>query len=327
MKPARFSLLSPLSVLSFAIALGACASAFGAEPAAPVATAPAQAANRFAATVTPAERFESGSLLVERHGERGTPLILIPGLASGAWAWQDTLRQFSGEHVIYVVTLPGFDGRPRAASGKVLAEAQRSLAGLIASRKLERPVLIGHSLGAILSFAFAEHNSSLIRGVVAIDGLPVFPGSESTPPAQRPQIAANIKAGMAGATTETFALQQQKYMRGVGVTDIGRADELAKLSARSDPDATVDAMAEAFELDLRAGLPDISVPVLLIVPDFEPDTSQKGMTREMKTAYYTSLMAGTPKLEVVSIAPSRHFVMFDQPQMLADALRAYLKSL
>jgi pimeloyl-ACP methyl ester carboxylesterase len=38
-------------------------------------------------------------------------------------------------------------------------------------------------------------------------------------------------------------------------------------------------------------------------------------------------MAGTPKLQVVSIAPSRHFVMFDQPDMLADAVRAWLKSL
>ena len=41
----------------------------------------------------------------------------------------------------------------------------------------------------------------------------------------------------------------------------------------------------------------------------------------------TSLMAGTPKLQVVSIAPARYFVMFDQPQMLAEALRAYLTSL
>jgi pimeloyl-ACP methyl ester carboxylesterase len=172
-----------------------------------------------------------------------------------------------------------------------------------------------------------EHNSSLIRGVVAIDGLPVFPGTENTPSAQRAQVAAGIKASMAGATKEMFARQQQSYMRGIGVTDIERADELAKLSARSDQGAVVAAMAEAFELDLRAGLPAITVPVLLIAPYFEPDSKQVGITREMKTAYYTSLMAGTPKLEVVSIAPARHFVMFDQPQMLADALRAYLKSL
>jgi pimeloyl-ACP methyl ester carboxylesterase len=306
------------AALLFALALGACAPTFAAD------TAPVE--NRFAASIAPAERFEVGSMLVERHGQRGTPLILIPGLGSGAWAWQGLVREFTGEHVVYVVTLAGFDGRAPVA-GKTLDNTRQALRQLIVSRKLDRPVLVGHSLGAALSIAFAEQNSDLIRGVFAIDGLPVFPGTEDTPAAQRAQIAAGIKARMAGASKEMFALQQQQYMRGVGVTDMARADELAKLSARSDPAAMIDAMGELFELDLRPGLPKIKVPVLLVAPYFEPDSSQTGTTREMKTEYYTSLMAGTPKLQVLSIAPARHFVMFDQPQMLADALRAYLKSL
>lgn len=306
------------AALLLALAFGACAPSFAADI--------SQPENRYAATIAPAERFEAGSLLVERHGQRGTPLILIPGLGSGAWAWQDTVRQFSGEHVVYVLTLAGFDGRAPAA-GKTLENAQQSLRELIVSRKLDKPVLVGHSLGAALSIGFAEQHSDLIRGVVAIDGLPVFPGTEHTPAAQRAQVAAGVKASMAGVSKEMFALQQQQYMRGVGVTDMARADELAKLSARSDPATMIGAMAELFALDLRPGLPDIKVPVLLIAPYFEPDSSQTATTREMKTAYYTSLMAGTPKLQVLSIAPARHFVMFDQPQMLADALRAYLKSL
>lgn len=306
------------AALLFALALGACAPSFAAD------TAPME--NRFAASIAPAERFEVGSMLVERHGQRGTPLILIPGLGSGAWAWQGLVREFSGEHVVYVVTLAGFDGRAPVA-GRTLDNARQALRQLIVSRKLDRPVLVGHSLGAALSIAFAEQNSDLIRGVFAIDGLPVFPGTEDTPAAQRAQIAAGIKTRMAGASKEMFALQQQQYMRGVGVTDMARADELAKLSARSDPAAMIDAMGELFELDLRPGLPNIKVPVLLVAPYFEPDSSQTGTTREMKTEYYTQLMAGTPKLQVLSIAPARHFVMFDQPQMLADALRTYLKSL
>lgn len=306
------------AALLFALVLGACAPAFAAEAPPP--------ANRYAATIAPIERFEVGSLLVERHGQRGAPLILIPGLGSGAWAWQDTVRQFSGEHVVYVVTLAGFDGRAPVA-GKALDNARDSLHQLIVSRKVDRPVLIGHSMGAALSIAFAEQYSGLIRGVAAIDGLPVFPGTEDAPPAERAAVAAGVKARMAGSTRETFALQQQMYMRGVGVTDIARADELAKLSARSDQGAMVDAMAELFALDLRPGLPAIKVPVLLIAPYFEADSAQTGTTREMKTEYYTSLMAGTPNLKVVSIAPARHFVMFDQPQILADTLRSWLQSL
>lgn len=305
------------AALLLALALGACAPSFAAD---------APPANRFAASIAPAERFEAGSMLVERHGQRGTPLVLVPGLGSGPWVWQDTVRQFSADHVVYVVTLPGFDGRAPAA-GKTLENAQQSLRELIVSRKLDKPVLVGHSLGAAVSIAFAEQHSELIRGVFAIDGLPVFPGTENTPAAQRSQVAAGVKASMAGASKEVFAFQQQQYMRAIGVTDMARADELAKLSSRSDPGTVVNAMAELFALDLRPGLKDIKVPVLLVAPFYEPDGALTGMTREKKIAYYTSLMAGTPKLQVVSIAPARHFVMFDQPQMLADALRAYLKSL
>lgn len=306
------------AALFFALILGACAPSFAAD-------APASV-NRYAATIVPAERFEVGSMLVERHGQRGTPIILIPGLGSGAWAWQDTVRRFSADHMLYVVTLAGFDGRAPVA-GNPIDNARQSLRQLIVSRKLDRPVLVGHSLGGALSIAFAEHDSGLIRGVVAIDGLPVMPGSEDMPPAQRAAVAASVKARMAGGTREQFEMGQQQYMRRIGVVDIDRADELAKLSARSDPGAMGEAAAALFTADMRPGLADIKVPVLVIAPYFEPDASQRGLTRDMATGYYTSLMAGTPKLQVVSIAPSRHFVMFDQPQMLADALQVWLQSL
>lgn len=306
------------AALLFALILGACAPSFAADAPAPQ--------NRYAATIVPAERFEVNGMLVERHGQRGTPMVLIPGLSGGAWAWQDTVRRFSGEHVVYVVTLAGFDGRAPMA-GNPIDNARQSLRQLIVSRKLDKPVLVGHSLGGALSIAFAEQDSVLIRGVVAIDGLPVMPRTENMPSAQRAAIGDAMKARMTGSSKEQFAADQQQYMRGIGVVDMDRADELAKLSARSDQGAVGEAAAALLAVDLRPGLQDIKVPVLLIAPYFEPDASQRGLTREMATAYYTSLMAGTPKLQVVSIAPSRHFVMFDQPDMLADTLRGFLKSL
>ena len=140
-------------------------------------------------------------------------------------------------------------------------------------------------------------------------------------------MAAAIKARMSGADPRQFAAQQQQYMRGIGVTDLAAADELAKLSARSDPQAVVDIMAEVLQQDLRAGLPKIGVPVLLVAPYFEPDAVQRGLSEAMVKDYYASLMAGTPRLTVVTIAPSRHFVMFDQPEALADAVASFIKPL
>jgi pimeloyl-ACP methyl ester carboxylesterase len=303
--------------LLFAVLMAACMPAVAAD---------VPASNPYAMSIAPAERFDAGVLEVQRFGSGGRPLILIPGLASGAWAWQDMVRSFSGKHAVYVVTLPGFDGRA-PVEGNVMDAARDSLRQLITSRKLDKPVLIGHSLGGTLSFAFAEDAPQLVGGIVAIDGLPVFPGMENMPPEMRAQAAAQFRARLASVDRSAFASQQKAYMQTIGVLDMSKGEALAQLSAKSDPGGVARAAADDMALDLRAGLPKITSPVLLVSPYYEPDAAQFGMTEESKTAYYKSLLNGAPNADVVSIAPSRHFVMFDQPQKLADAINRFLSKL
>lgn len=306
-------------LLALLLAAPACALAAG-QPAA------TQAPNRFAMRLAPAERFEVGGALVERHGQRGMPLVLIAGLASGPWVWQETVRQFSPDHTVYVLTFPGFDGRP-AAEGAGMASAQQAVHELIVSRRLERPLLVGHSLGGVMALALAAQHPALVRGVVSIDGLPVLPGTEDWDADQRGRMAGSIAGRYLAPTPAMFAAQQQEYMRGTGVVDMARADEVARLSARSDPQAVTRYMAEAMALDLRGVLPAISAPVLLLSPYFQLDADQMNMTEEAKNAYYRALMQGTPNVTVRSVAPARHFAMIDQPQQVNDALRAFVQSL
>ena len=282
--------------------------------------------NRYAMTAVPAESFEVGATLVERHGAKGAPLILIPGLASGPWVFQESIRRFGQEHVMYVLTLPGFDGRP-AREGKGMAAAQDSVRELIEARKLKQPVLIGHSLGATIALGLAAAHPQLVRGVVAIDGLPVLPGTENWPPEQRKQMVATITGRNPAPSREAFAAQQQQYMRGTGTLDMARADELAKLSAKSDGAAVMRYMAEDLSLDLRSALPSISVPVLLIAPYSPVDAEQQPVDEAGKAAYYKALMQGTPNVTVQTVSPARHFAMFDQPQKVNEAIAAYLKAL
>jgi pimeloyl-ACP methyl ester carboxylesterase len=311
-------------VVAIVVAVFVSKASHATEPVAPP-------ANRFAATIVPAERFEIDGVLVERHGKpasRGRPLILIPGLASGGWVWEETVRAFSADHAVYVLTLPGFDGRP-AAGPTPFATAQAAVAKLIAQRRLDRPVLVGHSLGGTMALALAEAQPAAVGGVVAIDGLPVFPGTDNMDAAQRQAMAEGMKARMAATNAQAFAAQQQAYMRGIGVVDMGKADDLARLTGRSDPASVAQYMADDLKLDLRAGLKNIQGPVLLIAPWFDLDNAVQGqtITEAEKRDYYRGLMAGTPKLELAMVAPARHFAMIDQPQQVNDAIRKYLGSL
>ena len=310
-------------VLALAMALAAGAPALAQQaPAAP---------NRFAASIAPAERFEVAGMLVERHGNQGRPVVLIPGLASGSWVWQDLIRRLMNENkdghkdarTLYVVTLPGFDGRP-APAGASFAAARAALVELVNKRRLARPVLVGHSMGGALALAVAQDLPDAVAGVISVDGLPVFPGTEDLPPAQRPQLAAGIRARLDAAAPGVYAEQQRQYMRSQGVVDMGKADDLAALALRSDRGAVGSYMADVFALDLRPALPKIAAPVLVLVPYFEPDASQDQVSSALKVEHYRRLMAGTPKLAVKPIANARHFLMIDQPEALADAVRGFL---
>jgi pimeloyl-ACP methyl ester carboxylesterase len=305
-------------VLLFALLLAAAAPALAQ-------TAPTPP-NRFSASAAPAERFEIQGMLVERHGSGGRPLILIPGLATGGWVWQETVREFSKEHTLYVVTLPGFDGRP-AVAGNPFDAARGALTELIAARRLVKPVLVGHSIGATLSIALAEDLGERIGGAVAIDGLSVFPRTEETPPEQRAAMGEAMRQRMAALPQAAFAAQQQQYMRNIGVTDMGKADDLARLTARSDPAAVAAYVGAVLALDLRPGLASIRAPLLMLVPSYAPDNAALGMSGADKVAYYRELMTGTPKLDVQAIDNARHFAMLDQPRAVHDALRQFLKTL
>jgi pimeloyl-ACP methyl ester carboxylesterase len=219
---------------------------------------------------------------------------------------------------VYVVTVPGFDGR-KAEPGTTLESLQKDLGSLIEEQHLDRPVLIGHSMGGTLALSFATAHSDLIAGVIAVDGLPVFPGTEGIT-GDRSQMAQQARAQIENQTPEQFAAYQQTYMKRVGAIDEAAAAKIAESSGRSDPRAVADFATQLLLLDLRPKLPGIKVPVVEISPFYEVDFAPMGVNEEAKTNYYRVLLGGIEKLDVLSISPARHFVMFDQPEKFAATL-------
>ncbi len=269
-------------------------------------------------------------LKVERHGDHGRPVILIPGLAGGPWVWQQTIASLEKDHVVYAVTLAGFDGMPVPPDGGNLYDrADTSLLQLIRQQKIDRPVLVGHSLGGTLALRFAGEHPELISGAVAVDGLPLFPGMDRVSAEQRIAMAAGMRKQMESATPEQFKAQQLDYMQKIGVMDPALAARYAPFNARSDIKATAEYMAEDLAADGRPGLKHANAPILEISPYNAPDFSHPPMvmSEAQKTSYYQSLLANAPNAKVVSISPSRHFVMLDQPAKFQQVLDDFLKSL
>jgi pimeloyl-ACP methyl ester carboxylesterase len=266
----------------------------------------------------PPGSFDVGALTVEQVEGKGPPLIFIPGLASGSWTWKEDARRLSTGHAVYVVSVAGFDGR-KSVPGTTLDSLSNDLRTLIDGRHLDKPVLVGHSMGGTLAMSFAAEHSDLIAGVVAVDGLPVFPGTENAT-GDRSAFAQRARAQIENQTPEQFAAYQQTYMKQFGSIDEGKAKTIAELSSRSDPRAVAEFAAQLLLLDLRPKLGAIKVPVVEISPFYAPDFAAMGVDEAGKTNYYRMLLGGIERVDVLSVSPARHSVMFDQPEKFAAAL-------
>ena len=278
-----------------------------------------------------ADHFQVGSLHVELRGNfsaKSVPIILIPGLSSGPYVWDDTVKQLQADHDLYLVTMAGLNGKPALqGQGPLIEKAKQSLLEMITGKQIMKPILVGHSLGGTLSTWFAQEHSDLIRGVFAVEGLPVFPRTENLPPEQRSQMAQGMRAQMAGASQESFAAQQLQYMQTMGVIDQALAKTLAARSVSSDRMAVAEYMGELLGMDIRKNLPAIKVPLAIVSPYYAPDMAAHKITEQDKAAYYAALLKGTPQLEVISINEARHFPMLDQPTIFAAKLQAFVQSL
>jgi pimeloyl-ACP methyl ester carboxylesterase len=279
-----------------------------------------------AAAATPTSSLEAGSVHVDVYGTGAPSLVLIPGLTDSAAVWNTTVERYQSTHTIYVLTLPGFGGRAPIAApmlDTVAADIGKFLA------QANNPVVIGHSLGGYLAIRMAVEDGNLIRGAIAIDGLPVFAGMDALSPQTRSAIAAQLAAQIKGSSPAEFKAAQRQQIS--YMTKPANVDTAVTYSQGADQSATATYMQELLAADLRPKLSQIAVPLLEIAP-FDATVDPQNPfhpwpTSGKKQAYYASLFAADPHAKVVMIDDSRHFVMLDQPAALYAAIDAFLASL
>jgi pimeloyl-ACP methyl ester carboxylesterase len=267
--------------------------------------------------VQPQGTSYSGILKVERFGNRDNrALVFIPALFCGSWQWNAQINKLSKEYNV-VVTLPGFGGRPMVPGDDLMARAAESLHELIVTRHLRRPVIVGHSLGGTLAVYFAEHYPNDLTNLVTVEGgYPVAP----TQPARDAAVKKST-APYEGLPQAEVSAVARKQMLQYTITQKGDVETVEILAARSKPAAIVAWLQAALSLDLTPGLKRITVPFTAIIP-FDPDIDpyQGFKTAAQKQDDYTRWVENAPDGKVVLITPSRHFVMFDQPQRFEQAL-------
>ena len=288
---------------------------------------PAIATPAPAATAQPA-RF---SVIVEGHGP---DVILIPGLSSTRDVWRASADRLKASHRVHLVQLRGF-GEPAGinASGPVLQPFVAELAAYIRNARLDRPAVVGHSMGGLAALMLAADHPQSVGRVMVVDAFPfigpVFGADSVAAITPRAEQMRTMLIGNAGKMTPDFttpadcpaSLPAPAEIRGNMTNSAVGACLMKHGAMASDLRVVAQAMYDDMVTDLRPRLKDIKAPVTMLYPQ-----DDRLVTKADADALYAGSYAGTPTLTLKRIEGSYHFIMQDQPTAFAGALDEFLAS-
>ncbi|MFY0585485.1 alpha/beta fold hydrolase [Burkholderia pseudomallei] len=107
----------------------------------------------------------------EAHARRAgcEPVVLLHGIGSGAASWVRQLDALGATRRALAWDAPGYGASSRvAADSPVASDYAASLAAWLDALRIERCVLVGHSLGAIMAGAFARIAGERLAGLLLI---------------------------------------------------------------------------------------------------------------------------------------------------------------
>ncbi|MFN3386908.1 MAG: alpha/beta fold hydrolase [Candidatus Thermochlorobacter sp.] len=103
------------------------------------------------------------------------PLLFIHGYGAMIEHWRHNLHFFAAHRQVFAIDLLGFgeSEKPNAPYGLPLWAEQ--IRFFLQHQKLEKVVLIGHSMGGATSLWFAHHHPEQVESLVLVDASGIFP--------------------------------------------------------------------------------------------------------------------------------------------------------
>jgi len=271
----------------------------------------------------PSAGFTSERISITTQGA-GRDVIFIPGLSSSREVWDTSVAALGDNYRVHLVQVNGFAGAPVGANGEgpLAAPVAEEIARYIREVGLERPAVIGHSMGGTMGMMLTVRHPDLVGKLMVVDMFPfmgaMFGGPNATPQSVTPtadQIRALMRLSPQGVVSE----QTRQTINSMVRTEAARPAIIEH--ARTSNVATIaNAFHELIVTDLRPELANITQPmtVLYVIPPQAPTTPEQ-YDLFMRASY-----AGVPQARAVKIEESYHFIMIDQPDRFMAEVRTFL---
>jgi pimeloyl-ACP methyl ester carboxylesterase len=255
-------------------------------------------------------------LHVVDHGGRGLPVVLLHGGSAHARWWDFVVPHLGPELHALALDLRGHGDSEWATDGAYrLTDYANDVAKMIEELSLDRPALVGHSLGSFVALRYAVDHPRDLSALVMIDGRASFDSSGS----RYMRLLGMLSPARYTALDQAVARFRLLPKETIATPDVFR--HVARMSFRESAgrwttkfDRASLAGHEPFDLENR--LAELEFPVLFVRGELSPVVSAATLER---------LAAACREAQVAEIAGCHHHVPIDRPDLLGREIRSFLQ--
>jgi pimeloyl-ACP methyl ester carboxylesterase len=245
----------------------------------------------------------------------GAPVLLFPVFTCTGEVWDAVVQELSRNHECHVFTFAGFGGVP-AIEKPWLPKIKESVFKYVSDQKLESPTLIGHSLGGTLALWMASESDEFNK-IIIVDALPST-GALMMPNFKSEYIVYDNPYNAQLLNMDDSSFEKMTIQMAEGMTlNESKKEQIQKWMQQADRGTYVYGYTDLLKLDLRDSIKNIKVPVTILAA-----TEPYGEATVKQT--YLDQYKNLEGYHIKFAAKSAHFIMFDQPEWLLNAIKSEL---
>lgn len=244
-----------------------------------------------------------------RTGGNKPTLVCLHGLMGSGACWTPLARSLACDYDVVMPDARGHGESSAPAHGYTYVDLGRDVLGLIEALGIAAPVLLGHSMGGMTAAVVASQLGSAVRGLILAD--PTFIGPEWQRVVYESDIIDQHRLFLSSDRSELLAQSRLRHAH--------RSSEMIELLT----DARLQTGIGAFDIlippnpDYKDLVRNVRAPTLLVL-------GSKGVV-SLETA--RELQDMNPCLRYEMIADVGHGLPYDEPELLAAAVRSFSRSL
>ena len=255
--------------------------------------------------------FELASGMRLQYAAKGTPspaaVVFVHGWPDSWRSFEPVLEAFTPDRYGVSVSLRGFGGSDAPAFGFTPSDFASDVVELIEGLDIESAVLVGHSMGSVVSQRVALDRPDLVAGLVLVGG---FCHVEP----EVGDVVWSIVAELTDPLDDAFVREFQASTLAAPVAP-EFFEQIISESLRAPARVWRDAFDAVRAVDHRAALPMITAPTLLLW-----GTHDALIPRSTQEA----LMTGLPEATLTVYDGGGHSPNWEQPHRVASDLESFL---